>query len=301
MSSIYKPARSSETRLTILRQFLLVIIFSLFAVSCSTAQDDELMKSSYDKKNERKISFYNEENGEEIYYEVVMKDGKIAGIRRNGQIVPENEIEEYEELVYDVLGDMYSGSYFHYPKMFTFKFDTSEFRKNMDLLRKHLDKQKWVFRFESDEFKKEMEGLGEELKDLDLPKPHIEFYFDHDKFRDEMDRMKDDLDEIVPPDLSDLKADMEQLKTKMKRLESEMEELDANLKKLDGFMEELKNELLKDGYIDSPDGEFEMELDKDSMKVNSHSVTGSDLDKYLSIYKKHFGKYPEEKIRIHTD
>ena len=100
-------------------------------------------------------------------------------------------------------------------------------------------------------------------------------------------------------DLGDLDIQMEKLNQELEGLEINMEDLDEELEKLDGFIDELKKELVEDGYIKSENEDVEIKLSAKEMFVDGKKLSGELLDKYKNIYKKHMGKDLSETSNIH--
>ena len=73
------------------------------------------------------------------------------------------------------------------------------------------------------------------------------------------------------------------------------------MKNLNSFLEDLKTELVKDGYIDSIDEEYDLEMNSTITKVNDRVVKQAQHKKYLEIYRKHFDKDIDGTIKINRD
>ena len=63
-------------------------------------------------------------------------------------------------------------------------------------------------------------------------------------------------------------------------------------------MDEMKEELVKDGYIEETEEEFEMEFDEDRIIINGERLPDSLHEKYMKIYEQHFDKKLEKRIQI---
>ncbi|MDP2364915.1 MAG: hypothetical protein Q8M94_14245, partial [Ignavibacteria bacterium] len=183
-----------------------------------------------------------------------------------------------------------------------FKDDMEKFKHDFDN-----DKfMRFKLEFDEDEFDKKMEELGEKLKELKDKK--IELYFDSEEFKDNMKELEKNLKDIpVPPfppdvdidvyldmddfkdgmknfaesfkyfdfnfdssdfDMSELRESMKNLKKNMKGLKIEIHDMKGEMSKLNSFLDELKSELVKDSYINSVEEEFNLEMDKNSTKIN---------------------------------
>ncbi len=194
---------------------------------------------------------------------------------------------------------------------FKLEFDEDEFEKNMEKLEeslKDLKDKKIELYFDSEEFKENMKELEENLKNLPVPPnspdADIDVYLDMDDFKDGMKKFgesfkhfdfKFDSSEF---DMGELHESMKELKKNMKGLKIEMHGIKGEMKKLDLFLDELKSELVKDGYLKSTKDEFDLEIDKDYTKVNDVNVSSEHHKKYNELYKRHFDKEIDGTIKI---
>ncbi len=72
----------------------------------------------------------------------------------------------------------------------------------------------------------------------------------------------------------------------MAKVERELKVFEGKMKKFD---EELKQELVKDGYIKPSESIKTLDVDRDGeFKVNGKKVTDKDSKRYGDIYKKYF-------------
>lgn len=182
---------------------------------------------------------------------------------------------------------------------FDFEFDEEQFEESMANLKEELSKlkdMKFNFDFNFDElhqnwpmeladsveFHKEMERVKEELATLKDLK--IEVGWDKEEFKESM---------------REFKEEMKVHKKEMANLGIEMKELKKEMKILGAFLGEVKQELVKDGYLDSKDDDVDFELSKEKMVVNDLIVSDWLHEKYLKIYKKHYGKELESEVNIH--
>ena len=197
---------------------------------------------------------------------------------------------------------------------FKFEFDDEEFEKNMEKLEeslKHLKDKKIELYFDSEEFKDNMKELEENLKDLPIPPippdVDIDVYLDMDDFKDGMKNFAESFKHFEVKidssdfDMSELHESMKELKNNMKGLKIEMHDLKGEMKKLNNFLDELKSELVKDGYINSVDEEFNLEMNKDYTKIDNVNVKIEHHKKYNELYKRHFDKEIDGRIRINKD
>jgi chromosome segregation ATPase len=197
---------------------------------------------------------------------------------------------------------------------FKLDFDDEEFEKNMEKLEENLrllkDKKIELY-FDSEEFKENMKELEENLKDLPVPPispdVDIDVYLDMNDFKDGMKNFAESFKNFdVKIDSSDfnmseLRESMKELKKNMKGLKIEMHDLKGEMKKLNAFLDELKSELVKDGYIKSIEEEINLKMDKDQTRINDVIVKAEDHTKYKELYKRHFDKEIEGTININKD
>ncbi|RPI70435.1 MAG: hypothetical protein EHM47_12120, partial [Ignavibacteriales bacterium] len=225
--------------------FLTFAVITLF-VSCSSESftQQDLSKD----KGEKTLTFTEKEEGKDVQFEINFKDGKIHSIYRDNVKVPDAEIEDYSDMIYD---ELYSLRGHHKP--YVFHFDADEFKENMEKFRSKIRSDKLNLKFDKEEFKKHMQKLKEELKDMD----EIVIKIDKDKIRNELDNIKIhkfnfdndfnfdfDFDEHEI-NMDELEKEMERLDEEMDDLSLEMKELDKEMKILDNFLKDIKNELVK--------------------------------------------------------
>jgi len=80
-----------------------------------------------------------------------------------------------------------------------------------------------------------------------------------------------------------------------------MHDLNGEMKKLNSFLEELKSELVKDGYLNSTEEDYNLEMNESGTKVNDNDVKIDHHKKYKELYKKHFDKEIDGTIKINKD
>ncbi len=169
----------------------------------------------------------------------------------------------------------------HPPKI---KWDKEKFKKEMEEHREAMKKMKFEVQFDSEEFQKGMEKLSKSLEGLEIEIPHI------------------DIPDIEIPeidiDFTELEESMKQLKVELSNLDIDMTELKQEMKKMDSFLKELKSEMVKDGLVEKYEKIDHLELNEDSMYLNYDKVPDHLFKKYREIYKKHYGKYPDEEQKF---
>ncbi|HSP87925.1 MAG TPA: hypothetical protein VLN45_07310, partial [Ignavibacteriaceae bacterium] len=283
----------------------------------SCGSESYTQQEQSEQKNEQTLTFTDEENGNQVHYKVNFNEGKISSIYKDNIKIPENEIENYEDLVYDKLNYMSKDDddFFHHPKPFVYHFDTDDFKDHM----KEFKGKHFNFKFDHDKFSADMEKLKEELKDMD----EIVIEIDRDKIKKDLDESLKHLDKLkihkfnfddefdkkiiieldrnrddIELNMKELEEEMEKLEEEMGELSEEMKDLDKDMKTLDKFLDTAKSELVKDGLIKSKDEDFDFELNEKEMKVNDEKVSDQLHLKYKEMYKEHFNKELEGSIKI---
>lgn len=220
------------------------------------------------------------------------------------------DMDKFDEEMKKFKHDFDNDKFMH----FKFEFDEEEFEKNIEKLEenlKGLKDKKIELHFDSEEFKENMKELEEKLKNLPVspnpPNVDVDVYLDMDKLKEGMKNFgesfkhfdfKIDSSEF---DMSELRESMKELKKNMKGLKIEMHDMKGEVKKLNSFLEELKSELVQDGYLNSNDEEYDLEMNSAITKVNDRVVKQEQHKKYLEIYKKHFDKNIDGTIKINRD
>ena len=220
------------------------------------------------------------------------------------------DMDKFDEEMKKFKHDFDSEKFMH----FKFEFDEEEFEKNMEKLEeslKGLKDKKIELYFDSEDFRENMRELEEKLKNLPIP-PNppdvdIDVYMDMDKLKEGMKNFKESFKHFDIKfdssdfDMSELRESMKELKNNMKGLKIEMHGLKGEMKKLNSFLDELKSELVKDGYLSSENEEYNLEMNSTITKVNDRVVKQEQHKKYLEIYKKHFDKDIDGKIKINRE
>jgi len=303
---------------TIGRLTLLIIPALIFLVitGCSTSGQGTV--SSYDTQTraDQTFSFYKEENGKNVRWDVNFEDGEISSIYKNGLRLPADEIKDYEDMIYHRLDKLQSKSHHITVDLSGFKSDMGRFKEDMKKLKEQMKNRHIEINFDKQEFKEEMKELSKELSKLKDKKIRIDF--DSQKFRDEMDKLKKDIKINVDIDMEDLNENLEKMNDEMDKhrdelshisidlsgLDEAMSHLDENLasvkinlngldvklKKLNEFIETIKEEMVKDNLIEDKDDEVNLDLSKNGMKVNGKEVPPELYKKYKKMYEEHFEK-----------
>jgi len=331
---------STKFRTNLFRVFFLIIVFTaLFSLSsCSSGLEQNNTSNQNSITGDKSFSFRDEGSN----WRVDFDNDEISALYKDGARVPDSEIDQHRERVYEKLGELKSDYKDIDVNVYRFNFDMDKFNDEMKKFKKDFDNDKFMhfkLEFDEDEFEKNMEELEEHLKNLKDKK--IELYFDTDKFKDNMKELEENLKNLpIPPnppdidvdvymdidafkdgmekfkesfkhfdikidssefDINSLRESMKELKKNMKGLKIEMHGLKGETKKLNSFLDELKPELVKDGYITSVDKDFDLDMDKFNTKVNGVYVAPENHERYKKLYKKHFDKNIDVTIKINKD
>lgn len=303
---------------TIRRLLLFIVPALIFLVitGCSTSKKGTISNYNTQTRADQTFSFYKEENGKNVRWDVNFDDGEISSIYKNGLRLPADEIKDYEGMIYHRLDKLQSKSHHITVDLNGFKSDMGKFKEDMKKLKEELKNQHFEFRFDNEEFKEGMKELSIELSRLKDKKIRIDF--DSEKFRDEMEKLKKDIDIHVDIDMDKLKENLDNINIEMDKhrdqlshitidlsgLDEAMSHLDENLanvrinlkgldvklKKLNEFIDDLKEEMVKDNLLKDKDDELNLDLTENGMKVNGKEVPKELFEKYKKMYEEHFDK-----------
>lgn len=319
--------------------FALVVFTVLVSFSgCSSGIEQNTISNQTSLTGDKSFSFKDEGSD----WRVDFDDDEISALYKNGTRVPDNEIDQHKDMIYENLNGLksdfkkFGGNIhkFHFDMdkfddemkkfkhdfdndkfmHFKFEFDEEEFEKNMEKLEeslKGLKDKKIELYFDSEDFRKNMSELEEKIKNLPIP-PNppdvdIDVYLDMDKLKEGMKNFKDSFKHFDVKidssdfDMSELRKSMKELTNNLKGLKIEMHGLKGEMKKLNSFLDELKSEFVKDGYLNSENEEYDLEMNSAITKINDRVVNQEQHKKYLEIYRKHFFKDIDGTIKIKRD
>jgi bla regulator protein BlaR1 len=273
-----------------------------------------------DENEPKKYSFYDDEDGKQVHWEVVIENGEIMELYRDDEKIPDDEIAEYENYIFEKLDEIRDG-------LNELKFNMQDLHLNMEELHENLENLNFDFNFDFDFDDKGWGSLHEELDKLKDMELHFDFedhdwdddssnhfkYWDKDEFREQLKESlsglksfsyqwnKDQFEESMrelKKNMKNFHLDMDDFKMDMKNFKEDMKEFKKEMKIFKGFMKEVRSELVKDGYIEDEDEEFDFDLDKNKMDVNDKKMPYDLHQKYLDMYEKHYGKKLEDRVRI---
>ena len=234
---------------------LMIIISAALLISiagCSTGMEQNYTANQQSFSGDKSFSF--KDNGSD--WRVDFDDDDISAIYKDGARLPDNEIEEYREMIYDKINGLKTEQYELSDNVHKFNFDMEKFQDQMKNFKKDFDNDKFLhfnLEFDQDDFDKNIEELEEKLSELNDKK--IEIYFDSDAFNENMKELEENLKNLPPPPVPpqiDIEAhiDMQKFKESMKKLKEELKSSDIkidasnlDLSELRENMKELKNNL----------------------------------------------------------
>ncbi|AFH47932.1 Hypothetical protein IALB_0220 [Ignavibacterium album JCM 16511] len=261
-------------------------------------------------------------------YRVEFDGDKIKSIYKNNQKLPDNEIDNYKDLVIYELKNLTKDSYSNkdkskrikifidrdsaerdssesdeqesdFPMSFRFKIDDDflkDMRIELDSMLKELKDKDFEIRINPDDMKSEMHKFKEYFKNIIPPEPPK---FDRDKFKDEMKKFREEMKKLDSIDI-DLKGKFMDLRERNIEI-IELKKNVAEYKKTKSFVNELKEELVKDGYLDSIDSELRFKMNDDKISVNGQDLPKELVSKYKEIFRKHHERNFEGQILIEID
>ncbi len=263
--------------------FLFFIFLSLSFYSCSSPAQENMQKESDNEdiksdSGEKVFSFHRLTNGKDVLWKAVFKDGKVAELYKNGKKIPQENIDDYQDMVNDELSDLE----FYQPEFprrnFRFRFDRGALDSSMKQLRESLSHKdfSWVdSAFNSEKFRSEMDSLKENLRGLKrirlcLP-DSLDFHFDSAAFNRGMRELKENL-ENMKFDHHDFECDMGAFREGMKKFREEMkhnrfnsEDFKIDMKDFSHQMKKFKEEM-KDFHLNMENFKSEMKKLKSFLK-----------------------------------
>ena len=305
---------------TITKPILITAILAVFVLcsfgfsSASSYEFNNLgiiaNQKQIDKKT-KKYSFSTTENGQKIHWKVIMRDGKIEKVYKDGDRLSEDEIDEYSDMISDRVEELEEDLAslkcdfdfdFDFPQSFSFNFDSDEFKEQMEELKEKLKDMKSIHvnvDFDKESFResmKEMKKSLEKLKDKD--------FFDEEALEKSIDKFSNEISSRnnmkinFDFDFSDLAKSLDKVNFNLKDLKVDMSKLKEKMKILKHFLKDMKSELIKDGYLNEDDEDFDLEFSEDKLEVNGKRLPDDLLEKYKDMYKEYFGKELEGNFNI---
>jgi hypothetical protein len=251
----------------------------------------------------KKYHFSTWEDGDKVHWKAVLRNGELKELYKEGDKISEDDFDKYQDMVFDRVKR-------HHFNIDSFDadipdidihFNRDQFDRQMNQLKKDLKGmkiRKFDFQFDKDKFRKQMEMMKENLKELN----DCDFWED-DAMEETMEQVHKSLEELprnihVNIDADAIAKSMENVRIHMKDIKIDMSKLREKMKQLKSFLKDMRSELVRDGYLDDEDEDFEMEFTKDKLEINGKRLPDNLLEKYKEMYKEHFGKEISDKFRI---
>ncbi len=286
----------------------------LILTGCSSSNQGT--NAQFDKNNraEQTFSFYKDENGKDVKWEVNFNEGKISSVFKDGERIPDNEIDNYSDMIYDRINELQDQSHHISIDLSGMESGMKQFKKDMEKLKIELKDHKGEFNFDNEEFRKGMDELSKELSKLKDKK--IEIHIDTDKIKKDIDKLKDEIKVHIHFDKDTLRKNLDDLNEEMQKHHDELNNIDidlsgldeyladlgdnlgnidinldkadSELKKLDIFVDELKDEMIKDGLIKDKSEKLDLDISENRMEVNGNKVNDELYKKYKKMYEDYF-------------
>lgn len=302
--------------------FFLSISFSLLLLTaCSSG---ETVRNSETTTADKTFIFKDGSDN----FRVEFDGDKIKSIYKNNQKLPDNEIDNYKDLVMYELKNLTKDSYsnkdkskrikifidkdsaesdtsesdedeFDFPMSFKFKIDDDflkDMRIELDSMLKELKDKDFEIHINPDDMKSEMHKFKKHFEKIIPPEPPE---FDRDKFKEEMKKFREEMKKLDSIDI-DLKGKFRDLKKRNIEI-IELKKNAAEHKKTKSFVNELKEELVKDGYLDSIDSELRFKMNDDKISVNGQDLPKELVSKYKELFKKHHERDFDGQILIEIE
>jgi len=237
--------------------------------SANALDDDKRVKLNFTEKN--------------IKWKAYFEEDKLVKLYKDGKQIAEKDLSKYEDLVYEKYEEYKEDMAELDIDMAQLKIDLAQLKVELsDLKDIEIVFDKEAFALDMKEMKRELkEGLAE-LKEIDFD---IDIDFDFDELNESM---------------KNIKVDLSGLDIVMDNLDIEMTELKEEMKLLKYFLNDLKDELVDDGYIQDEDEDFELVLTKKKMIINDERLPDKIHQKYLELYKEHYGEDLEDDFSINN-
>lgn len=300
----------------------------LLLTSCSAG---EATKSSEIRTSEKTFIF---RDGQDIYR--VEFDGKrITSLYKNESKIPDNEIDNYKDLVEYELKNLtkdlyakkerpkrikifidkdksdndtteYDEKVFDVPMFFRFRIDDDllkDMKTELDSLMKDLKDKDFEVYINPDDIKEPMMKFKKFFEDFTTPEPPKvdmeQFQKKMEKFREQMKMRKLNIDSLEIELRDRMKDFRKRQKKKIEIIELKNENDEFN--KSESFIDELRDELMKDDYLDSFASRFSFRMDEEKISVNNKELPHELLNKYKEIFRKHHGRNLNGQICIEID
>ena len=300
---------------------LLIVIISLVSVSFAFVIGGN---KGDDNNGEERFSFFSGENQDK--YEAVFSNGELKSLSKNGKLLSKDEMKDNEDLVYDRINDLSNKN----GEDYGFHFDDKKFSERMKYFsdemkhfKPHILKEldSLNFTFDTVAFNKQMKELKShlaplkkmkiqifnDLNDEDIDIPDIEmdekdFNIDLEGINKELEKaaeeIKNSKDEIAKLDLPEL---TKKVNEEMKKANIDLKRSKKELHKLNQFLNEIKQEMVNDKLINSPDDKINLRIDDGNIYVNGNKLSEELTKKYKKLYVDKFGHNPHLPFELKSE
>jgi hypothetical protein len=303
---------------------LSLVLFILNACSASESTGNQKMDSS--------VKTFIFRDGNDVY-RVEFNGKQITSLFKNERKIPDDEIDNYKDLIVYELKHLTRDfvaekekptrikifidkdksendttkfdeeDNIDIPMLFKFKMDDKDFEVKLDSLLKDLDDKHFEIYINPDDIREPMMKFKKHFRDFTPPQtPDIDlekFYKEMQKFREQMKFNSPEYDSLFYKFREKMK---EFKKRKNKNIEIiELNNNDEEIEDSESFINEIKKELVKDGYLDSVESPIHFMMNEDKISVNNKDLSEELLDKYKEIFRKHHGRNLNGQILIELD
>lgn len=200
-------------------------------------------------------------------------------------------MKDNEDLVYDRINDLSNKN----KKDFVFHFDDKKFNERM----KHFGQLAPL--------KKMKIQIFNDLNDVDIDIPDIEM--DEKDFNIDMEGINKELEkateEIKNSKVQISKLDIPELTIRIneeiKKANIDLKKSKKELHKLNQFLNEIKEEMLKDNLIKNPDDKINLKIEDGDIYVNSKKLPDDVAKKFKKLYMDKFGHNMHRSFEIESE
>jgi hypothetical protein len=246
-------------------------------------------------------SFTTKENGKKIHWTAIIRNGNLDLLYKNDEKLSESEMATYKDMVFNhvnKLDESFSSlDELTFPDS-SFYFNREAFDRQMKDLNERMKNFKFNFHFDSLDVNRIMNQVNKELEKL----KDRDFFNERQlaKINEKLNRAfyNHNFDFRFNFDFDKLNMSLDKLNLRMKELNIKMDHLNGKMKDLKEFLKDVKAELIKDGYLNKNDNNYNLDFTRDSIQVNGKRLPENLLEKYKKLYKDHFGKEIDDGCRI---
>jgi hypothetical protein len=279
--------------------FLLGLVsFGFYSISSRNLDILPIIKTESAPKVET-YSFITKENGKKIHWTAIIRNGNLDLLYKNDEKLSESEMAAYKDMVFEQVKKLneflFSLDEFTIPDS-SFYFNSEAFDKQMKELNEKMKNFKFNFHFDSLDVNRILNQVNknlEKLKDRD--------FFNEKQLanmNEELSRAFDNHNFDFHFNFDRPNMSLDKLNLRMKELNIRMDHLKEKMNALKEFLKDVRSELIKDGYLDKNDNNYDLDFTRDRIAVNGKILPDSLLEKYKKIYKEHFGKEIDDRFRI---